>query len=126
MNTTNKIVLAIAATLAMPAAFAQTTPAAQDVQQQQATPTSAQAAGVQQPTTEMSADPSAMQPKQITWADLDSDKDGSLTKTEAGKIPALDEVFEQADANADGKLSAEEYRTYAAKTDKPAGSSSGG
>lgn len=52
---------------------------------------------------------------QKSWADIDTDKDGNISKTEAVGMPALDRVFADADGNADGSLTADEYRDYAAK-----------
>lgn len=49
---------------------------------------------------------------QKSWADLDADKNGSLTQAEAGVVPALADVFAKADANADGALTGDEYRAY--------------
>src|SRR3546814_6483899 len=86
-------------------AFAQTTPTTDDGMQ----PTSTQANA---PTAE---------PKQVTWADLDADKDGSLSKTEVATVPALTQVFDAADADAAGKLTAEEYKVHAAPASGEAG-----
>lgn len=117
MNNTNKPLagmLALGAALVMPMAFAQT--AAQQTTPPQATP----------PTDQAQPAPTA-EPKQVTWADLDIDKDGSLTKTEVATVPALSQVFDQADADADGKLTADEYKTFASKDAAPApGDASGG
>lgn len=97
--------LAFAAAFAAPMAFAQdaaaTADQAQAAQSQPATPTDA-------------ADPGKK-----TWADLDTNKDGNLDKSEAASIPSLSSVFDQADANADGSLTGDEYKTYlAANGDK--------
>jgi len=117
MNNTNKLagLIALGAALVMPMAFAQTTPTTDDSAMQSASPTpQAQPA----PTAE---------PKQVTWADLDTDKDGNLTKTEVATVPALNQVFDQADADANGKLTAEEYKTFASKNSGgAAGNASGG
>ena len=91
--------------LALSAAFAPptaTSDPAQDSAQTTAT----------QPTTPAPQGDAA--PAKKTWADLDTNKDGNLTKTEAATIPSLQAVFEQADVNADGALSGEEYKTYLA------------
>src|SRR3546814_13104768 len=82
----------------LPMAFAQTAPTTDDGMQ----PTSPQATA---PTAE---------PKQVTWADLDVDKDGSLTQAEVATVPALTQVFDAADAHADGQLTAEEYKAHPA------------
>ncbi len=99
--------LALAAALAMPAAFAQdTTAAAAD---------EAQAEGKTPITASQLA-----QPAKKTWADLDTDKDGKLSKHETETIPALQAVFDEADANADGALTGEEYKAYLAVHDRNA------
>lgn len=107
MNHANKLsgLIALAAAVAMPMAFAQTTPTTDDGMQ----PASTQA---NVPTAE---------PKQVTWADLDVDKDGSLSKAEVATVPALTQVFDDADADADGKLTAEEYKVHAAAASDEAG-----
>ncbi len=87
--------VALSAAFAAPIAFAQST-----------TPTTDAAAA---PATQSDGEPAKK-----TWDDLDTNKDGNLTKTEAATIPSLQAVFDQADANADGALSGEEYKTYLA------------
>ena len=42
---------------------------------------------------------------------LDTDKDGTLTKAEAGKMKGMTEGFDAADKNKDGKLDAAEFAT---------------
>lgn len=98
--------LALSAAFAAPMSFAQST-----------TPTDSAAQGAAQTTANQPATPAPQTdaaPAKKTWADLDTDKDGNLTKTEAATIPSLQAVFDQADANADGALSGEEYKTYLA------------
>jgi EF hand len=94
--------LALAAMLAAPTLYAQstapTTDPAQTAASQPASP-APQAEAV---------------PAKKTWADLDIDKNGNLDKAEAGGAPSLQAVFDQADANADGALTGEEYKTYLA------------
>ncbi len=99
--------LALAAALAVPVAFAQDTTAS--------TTDEAPAAG-KTPTT--ASQPA--QPAKKTWADLDIDKDGKLSKRETETIPALQAVFDEADANADGALTGEEYKAYLAVHDRNA------
>jgi hypothetical protein len=53
-------------------------------------------------------------PAKTAWEDLDINKDGNLSKGETAPMPALHEVFEKADANADGALTGDEYRGYLA------------
>lgn len=83
------VLLAAGAVLATPLAFAQDT----------ATTTDAQtgASGTQ-----------------LTWADLDSNGDGNLSRDEATAHSALAAVFDRADGDSDGQLTADEYRTFAA------------
>ncbi len=97
--------LILSAACAMPLAFAQqTTP-----------PTSETGAQPQQSTD--AATPAAA-PAKKSWSDLDVDKNGSLSKDEASNIPSLQAVFDQADSNADGALTGEEYKTYLASNGK--------
>jgi len=97
--------VALGSALVMPIAFAQSETAPT------ATPTEQTAAPAEQ------AAPSA-DAKKVTWADLDADKDGSLSKTEAAPLASLSQVFDQADTDADGKLTADEYKAYVAKNGK--------
>lgn len=108
MNNANKLssLIALVAAAAMPLAFAQTTPTTDD--------------GMQ--TTPPTAAPTA-EPKQVTWADLDTDKDGNLSKEEVATVPALTQVFDAADTNADGNLTADEYQAHAQTTNADAADS---
>lgn len=51
----------------------------------------------------------------LSWADLDADGNGSLSQQEAQRHSALATVFAQADADADGELTADEYRGFVQK-----------
>jgi hypothetical protein len=53
-----------------------------------------------------------------TWASVDTDGDGSISKAESQANAGLAQVFDAADGNKDGKLTQEEYRTFAAKQQK--------
>ncbi len=64
-------------------------------------------------------------PQKKSWADVDVDNYGSLSKNEASTVPALSKVFEQADADADGALTADEYKSYVAKAQGGSGNSGG-
>lgn len=94
--------------LAAPLAFAQDATAGQ-----------AQASQAQVP--ETAPPPASPAPAQTSekksWADVDTDKDGALSRDEAATIPALAEAFDAADTDADGKLTAEEYKAHAAGKD---------
>lgn len=101
---------ALVAVLSAPIAFAQST----------ATPPSQDAAAT-------AAQPASAAPQKKSWSDVDVDKNGSLSKTEASSVPALSQVFDQADADADGALTADEYKAYVAKAQSgAAGSDTGG
>ena len=117
-NNTRKPLIALAAlsaALAMPLAFAQekTEDAAAQAQTQQSEPTAEQATGssTQSPT---QSTQSATQGKQ-GWAYVDTDGDGAISKQEAATNAGLSQVFDQADANADGSLSADEYKAFVSK-----------
>ena len=58
---------------------------------------------------EAAAAAAAMKTKDAEFAQLDTDKDGFVTKKEAGVHPQLLTDFAKLDANKDGKLSADEY-----------------
>ena len=113
--------IALSAALAMPMAFAQseTEASAAQTPTEQATPTesatpadSATGASVQQ--AEQSAAGASDQGKQ-GWNDVDTDKDGAISKQEASTNAGLSQVFEQADADTDGKLTADEYKAFVSK-----------
>ena len=110
---------ALAAFLATPLAFAQT--ASPQPQDQTTSSDQAGAAGA--------SDTSAAQGSSSgkkSWSDVDTDKNGSLSKSEASSVPALSQVFDQADADADGALTADEYKAYVAKAQGGAAGNSGG
>ena len=69
---------------------------------------------------------SAAAPARKTWAELDTDKNGSLSKTEAGAMEALAAVFDKADADADGALTGAEYKAYVAAANSGAGKQASG
>ena len=48
----------------------------------------------------------------LTWAELDADGDDMLSAEEAAGIETLGDAFDEADANDDGLLTAEEYRDW--------------
>lgn len=130
MNLSRKTLIgtfALAATLSAPLAFAQsqtaTPPAGASAQSTSTTDASAQsttpadsttqsAPPAAQPTTSNDASAAAHGSMKKSWADVDADKSGSLSKAEASSVPALAQVFDQADTNADGSLSPDEYKAY--------------
>ena len=100
--------IALGAAVAMPAAFAQD-PAAQP--QPQPTQSTEQAAGG----AEQSAQQSTQDAGQQGWADVDKNGDGNISKEESAANAGLSQVFDKADANADGSLTAEEYKAFVEK-----------
>ncbi|HTA64839.1 MAG TPA: hypothetical protein VK753_04985 [Xanthomonadaceae bacterium] len=133
--------LALSAALMMPLAFAQSTspsntasqsdsaspPAAASIPQTTnpaAGTTTAQSANTPtaQSSDTTSSSPVATAPAtksgsggQKTWEELDTNKDGNLSKAEAAADPSMKAVFDKADANGDGILTPDEYRAYYAK-----------
>lgn len=104
--------VALSAALAMPLAFAQEK--TDDGMQEQQTEQSAEQATGSATTPTQSTDAGATQAKQ-GWADVDTDADGNISKEEAAANPGLSQVFDQADANADGSLTADEYKAFVSK-----------
>lgn len=116
--------IALTAALAMPLALAQETTdssaAAQtqttDPQTQDATSTDATSAtgATTQSSSQATGSASAQGGKQ-DWASLDIDADGMISKEESSANAGLSQIFDKADADTDGKLTAEEYNTYVSK-----------
>lgn len=50
-----------------------------------------------------------------TWASVDTDSDGAISKQEAQVNAGLAQIFDQADGNTDGKLTPDEYKAFVAK-----------
>lgn len=148
--------LALALTFAAPLAFAQSTspqsatPQSTDAQaaQQAAPTTQTQSTTTTSTTTEQptgtqgeaaqsndawskdkstAATPSSSaEPQKKNWSDLDTDKNGTLSVTEAAAVQSLAKAFTEADANADGQLTQDEYKAYLAANGKAATPRSGG
>lgn len=114
---------ALVASLSAPLAFAQQAEQAPPAEQT-AQSTDAAATAATDATTAQASEPAATAaaPQKKSWSDVDMDKDGNLSKTEASSVPALGQVFDKADSNADGSLTADEYKAYVAKAQgsKPA------
>jgi hypothetical protein len=148
MNLSNRkpLYLALALTLAAPLAFAQSTtpqtatPTTQDATSAATAATQdATSAATQEATNAATQDATAQtqsatqdamakgEPQKKNWSDLDLDKNGSLSATEAASVQNLSSVFAKADANADGELTQDEYKAYLAANGKgEAKSDSGG
>lgn len=97
---------------AAPMAFAQTTPTSEQATpttQEPASPTPATGVAEQQPAR------SSAGGQGLSWADLDADGNGNLSKQEAQRHAGLSNVFAQADADSSGELTADEYRGYIEK-----------
>ncbi|WP_312237269.1 EF-hand domain-containing protein [Stenotrophomonas sp.] len=60
-----------------------------------------------------------------TWASVDTDGNGTISKAEAQVNAGLAQVFDQADSNKDGELSPDEYKSYVAAQQGKAASGSG-
>lgn len=118
-------IAALGAALAMPLAMAQSAvpPEVRDAQKvateradMEHAPTehadTAHAQDAAQPPTTSDAQPAA---RQLGWADVDADGNGTISREESAALPALAAVFADADADGDGELTAEEYREHAAK-----------
>lgn len=123
-NTTrNSLIASIAFGLALaaPASFAQSqTTATQDP----AAATEQAAAQVTDPA--VGAATQSAQPQQATgakqgWEEVDTDKDGEISKDEASANASLSQIFAQADADNSGKLTKDEYKAFVEKNyaDKP-------
>jgi outer membrane receptor protein involved in Fe transport len=112
------LAMALAATLSAPLAFAQSAG-------EQAPPSSDAASAAQDAGAATAAQPAAA-PQKKSWADVDGDKDGNLSKTEASAVPALGQVFDQADSDANGSLTPDEYKNYVAKVQSNGGGKKGG
>lgn len=63
-------------------------------------------------------------PQATSWNDVDVDGDGVISTEEAAAAPVLAEVHAQADANADGQLTGEEYRAFVAASQAEAAAGS--
>jgi hypothetical protein len=121
--------LALALTFAAPLAFAQSTTPTQDAQNaastaqdaastaQDAAKDATQAAqdATTQTTNEATNDAMAAQsgePQKKNWSDLDTNKNGTLSASEAASVQSLASAFSTADSNADGELTQDEYKAY--------------
>ena len=117
MNLSRKSLIgtfALVATLSAPLAFAQSDTSSST----QSTPP-AEAATPPTTSNDAAAATTAGDPaSKKSWAEVDTDKDGNLTKMEAAAVPSLGQVFDKADSNADGSLTPDEYKAYVAKNEK--------
>lgn len=117
--------VALGAALAMPLAFAQSEPttATQDSSMQGTGATAQDAATPANPAADTTAP--ASEPKQMTWADVDSDKNGSISKGESAQLASLAQVFDDADGDKNGELTPDEYKAFVAKNSTPTDASGG-
>jgi len=116
---------ALSAAVAMPVAFAQAQKAADAAAATQTKTTDAvpQESTTAAATAQTSTSAQAAAEKPKTWTDVDGDKDGNISKTEAASEPAVGRIFDLADTNKDSKLTPDEYKAYVVKANgaKPAG-----
>ena len=123
--------VALAAVLSAPLALAQsataTTPVAEEAAAAATTAPANEAASSAPAATgtEPGAATSEAAPARKTWAELDTNKDGNLSKDEAGAMESLAAVFEKADVDANGSLTGAEYKAYVAATNGGAGKQAG-
>lgn len=123
---------ALAAVLASPLVLAQsaspTTPAAPGAASAATTAPASQAASSNPAATGTApgATVSAAAPARKTWAELDANQDGSLSKDEASAMAALAAIFERADTDANGALTGAEYKAYVVAANSGAGKQAGG
>jgi hypothetical protein len=102
----------LAAALALPAF-------AQDAQSDTATQAQSPTSATGQPP------PSGASGGGQTWADVDTDSDGAISAQEAQVNAGLSQIFAQADADHNGKLTPDEYKAYVAKQQGGAAGSNG-
>ncbi|HET6397820.1 MAG TPA: EF-hand domain-containing protein [Pseudoxanthomonas sp.] len=117
MNATSRLAAAfLALGLATPLAFAQQTDAQDpqtDTTNNPTTTTGEQ--GTRAGDAGQPAPAGASQGQGTSWAALDADSDGNISKQESQRHAGLAAVFDQADADGNGQLTAEEYRGYVQK-----------
>lgn len=99
--------IALAACMAAPSAFAQDAAKTSEAQAGMA-----QEAKVQQASPPVAGSPAA--PAKKSWSEIDLNANGSLSTTEAAPIESLAKVFAKADADGDGELTQDEYKTWLA------------
>ncbi len=97
--------LALAACIAAPTAFAQ------DAQQAQPPQSSQQQAP---PAADAQMEATADKPPQKSWSELDVNNNGTLSSSEAAPMGSLAKAFGEADADGNGELTQDEYKTWLA------------
>lgn len=65
-------------------------------------------------------------PAKKSWSELDANGNGSLSATEAAPMDSLSKVFAKADADANGELTQDEYKTWLAANGKAKGKAKAG
>lgn len=112
--------VALGAALAMPLAFAQSEPTTSQSEPTASEYGSTQDSSMQDAATQTPpADSTTAAPAQMTWADVDTDKNGSISKEESAQLASLAQVFDDADADSDGELTADEYKAFVASNSAP-------
>jgi type II secretory pathway pseudopilin PulG len=115
-------VIALTAALTMPLAFAQSTTPTEEgaaTQAQSQVDETTQDAATQDAATgsaQQSATQSSGSAGQQGWADLDTDGDGMISKQESAANAGLSQIFDQADGDADGSLTQDEYKSFVEKS----------
>lgn len=65
-------------------------------------------------------------PANRSWAELDANGNGSLSVAEAASMHSLSKVFVKADADADGELTQDEYKSWLAANGRAKGKTKAG
>lgn len=60
-----------------------------------------------------------------TWASIDTDGNGTISKSESQVNAGLAQVFDQADSNQDGELTPDEYKAFVQAQQGAAGAAQG-
>ncbi len=112
--------IALGASMALAPAFAQDAASQDTMGQDAATQSTYQdAADVATQAPPPGALP-AGESQQVTWADIDVDQSGTISREESARLPSLAQVFDEADADGDGQLTPDEYKAFAAAAQPPA------
>ncbi len=116
-NSLFALIVATGAALSLPAMAQNADAQAATAQAQQA---KAQAAQAQETAADASATAARAEANSggQSWASVDVDADGNISKSEAKVNAGLSQVFDHADSNKDGKLTPDEYKAYAALQQK--------
>jgi len=117
------VMFALAAALALPPAFAQTSPAPATPPDTAGAPATPMHEGTSPPESEVApapTTPTAALTSTATFKELDANKDGKLSKDEVASDPMWSANFDTADTDKDGYISKSEFKKYQAEQKKTA------